>query len=105
MMKKHLLEGVKKGAFDLAEAENRFDAWMKAKESAIQAKKDGLVAGFNEEMKKRLKAESKVNEARLAEIARKNIALAAAAAAAAKPAQEAEVEVPEVDAAEPTEEA
>jgi small subunit ribosomal protein S16 len=56
-------------------------------------------------MKKRLKAESKVNEARLAEIARKNVALAAAAAAAAKPAQEAEVEVPEVEAAEPTEEA
>jgi len=100
MMKKHLLDGVKKGAFDLAEAENRFDAWMKEKENAVQAKKDGLVAGFNDEMKKRLKAETKVNEARLAEIAKKNAA--AAAAAMAKPAKEAEAEAETV---EPTEEA
>ena len=79
---------------------------MKEKENAIQAKKDGLVAGFNEDMKKRLKAEVKVNEARLAEIAKKNAAIAAAAAAAAKqPVQEAEVEAPEAETAEPTEEA
>lgn len=98
MMKKHLLEGVKKGAFDLAEADKRFDAWMKEKETAIQAKKDGLTAGFNEDMKKRLLAETKVNETRLAEIAKKNAA--AAAALIVKPVQEAEAE-----AAEPTEEA
>jgi small subunit ribosomal protein S16 len=89
MMKKHLLEGVKKGAFDLDEAENRFDAWLKEKENAVQEKKDKLAAGFNEEMKKRLKVESKVNEARLAEITKKN----AAAAFAAKSAQEALAEV------------
>jgi len=100
MMKKHLLEGVKKGAFDLAEADKRFDAWMKEKENAIQAKKDGLTAGFNEDMKKRLVAETKVNEARLAEIAKKNAA--AAAALIKKPVQEAE---PEAEVAEPTEEA
>jgi len=83
MMKKHLLEGVKKGAFDLAEAEVRFDAWVKEKENAVQAKKDALATGFSDEMKKRLKAEVKV-----AEIAKKN---AAAAAAAVKPvAEEAE---------------
>jgi len=107
MMKKHLLEGVKKGAFDLAEAENRFDAWLKEKETAVQAKKDGLTAGFNEEMKKRLKAESKINEARVTEISRKNAAVAAAAAAAAvKPVLEVikevalpKIEVDEVDAA------
>ena len=99
-MKKHLLEGVKKGAFDLAEADKRFDAWMKEKENAIQAKKDGLTAGFNEDIKKRLVAETKVNEARLAEIAKKNAA--AAAALIKKPVQEAE---PEAEVAEPTEEA
>src|SRR5512133_1248006 len=98
MMKKHLLEGVKKGAFDLTEADKRFDAWMKEKETAIQAKKDGLTAGFNEDMKKRLLAETKVNEARLAEIAKKNAA--AAAALIVKPVSEAEAEI-----AEPTEEA
>ena len=94
MMKKHLLEGVKKGAFDLAEAEVRFEAWAKAKENAIQAKKDGLAAGVSEDMKKRLKAEVKVNEARMAEIAKKNAA--AAAAAAVKPQQEAEVSAEDV---------
>jgi len=105
MMKKHLLEGVKKGAFDLDEAENRFNTWLKEKENAVQAKKDGLTAGFNEEMKKRLSAEAKINENRIAEIAKKNAAAAAAAAAAAKPQQEAVIEAPEADAVEPTEEA
>ena len=100
MMKKHLLEGVKKGAFDLAEADKRFDAWIQGKENAIQAKKDGLTADFNEDMKKRLVAETKVNETRLAEIAKKNAA--AAAALIVKPAKEAE---PEAEVAEPTEEA
>ena len=33
MMKKHLLEGVKKGAFDEAEAEKRFEAWLSTKEA------------------------------------------------------------------------
>lgn len=106
MMKKHLLEGVKKGAFDLAEADKRFDAWMKEKENAVQAKKDGLTAGFNEDMKKRLVAETKVNETRIAEIAKKNAA--AAAALIVKPVKEAEPEAePEAEAevAEPTDEA
>ena len=102
MMKKHLLEGVKKGAFDLVEADKRFDAWMKEKENAVQAKKDGLTAGFNEDMKKRLVAETKVNETRIAEIAKKNAA--AAAALTVKPVKEAEPEA-EAEAAEPTEEA
>jgi small subunit ribosomal protein S16 len=97
LMKKHLLEGVKKGAFDLEEAEKRFETWQKEKENAVQTKKDQLAAGFSEEMKKRLKAEMKVNEARLAEIAKKN----AAAAAAAKPAEELaetqEVVIPETE--------
>ena len=44
LMKKHLLEGVKKGAFDEAEAEKRFTAWLEEKEAKIQAKKDGLSA-------------------------------------------------------------
>ncbi len=106
MMKKHLLEGVKKGAFDLAEADKRFDAWMKEKENAVQAKKDGLTAGFNEDMKKRLVAETKVNETRIAEIAKKNAAVAAALIV--KPVKEAEPEAePEAEAevAEPTDEA
>ena len=56
LMKKHLLDGVKKGAFDEAEAEKRFTAWLEEKEGKIQAKKDGLSKA----------AEKEVNEKRIA---------------------------------------
>ena len=36
LMKKHLLDGVRKGAFSLEEAEKRFEAWMKEKEAKLQ---------------------------------------------------------------------
>ena len=42
MIKKHLLEGVKKGAFDEAEADRRFNEWLKAKEEKIETKKSGI---------------------------------------------------------------
>ena len=38
-LKKHLLEGVKKGAFDEATAENKFQAWLKNKQASVQAVK------------------------------------------------------------------
>jgi len=53
-------------------------------------------------MKKRLVAETKVNETRIAEIAKKNAA--AAAALIVKPVKEVEPEA-EAEVAEPTEEA
>ena len=37
LMKKHLLEGVKKGAFDEAAAEAKFEAWMKSIEAEAAA--------------------------------------------------------------------
>ena len=92
LMKKHLLEGVKKGAFDETVAEQRFETWLKEKEGAIQAKKDKLAAGFDAEMKKRLKAEAKINEIRLAEIAKKNATAAAKAAAESQQSEEPGVE-------------
>lgn len=98
MMKKHLLEGVKKGAFDLAEVDVRFAAWVKDKENSIQAKKDGLAANVVEDKKNRLKAEVQINEARIVDIAKKNAA--AAAAAEAKPAQEEAEEEEEEEVAE-----
>jgi len=93
MMKKHLLEGVKKGAFDEAEAEKRFEAWMTEKEAKIQAKVTRLAAESDEAYKARLEAEAKVNEARAAEIAKRNADLAAEAEAAN--AEEAAEEVSE----------
>jgi len=66
MMKKHLLEGVKKGAFDEAEAEKRFDAWMEEKSTKINSKKDGLTKAQEEAKAKALEAERVVNESRKA---------------------------------------
>ena len=63
MMKKHLLEGAKKGAFSEAEAEVKFEAWMKQKAAKVQASKEKLTSTQLEEKKARLKAEAKVNEA------------------------------------------
>ena len=66
LMKKHLLDGVKKGAFDEAEAEKRFTTWLEEKEAKIQAKRDGLSAADAEAKAKALAAEKEVNEARIA---------------------------------------
>ena len=66
LMKKHLLEGVKKGAFDEAEAEKRFTAWLEEKEAKIQAKRDGLSKADADAKAKALAAEKEVNEKRIA---------------------------------------
>lgn len=83
LLKKHLLEGVKKGAFDEATAEAKFEAWMKEKEAKISAKIQKLAEAGKAVAKSRLEAESKVRAAREEEIAKKKAELAAAAAAAA----------------------
>jgi len=100
MMKKHLLEGAKKGAFSEADAEVKFEAWMKEKSAKVQSSKESAQI---EDKKARLKAEVKVNEARLAEIAKRNAAAAAAKLPA--PAPVAEEAAPEVVAEEAAPEA
>jgi len=84
LMKKHLLEGVKKGAFDEAEATKRFDEWIKQNEAKIEAKKSTLEKSSDDDLEKRLSVEKRVNEARIAKLAKKNAALAAKAAAGDK---------------------
>jgi small subunit ribosomal protein S16 len=84
LIKKHLLEGVKKGAFDEAEATKRFEEWMKQNEAKIEAKKSGLEKSQDDELGKRLTGEKRINEARIAKLARKNAELAAKAAAGDK---------------------
>lgn len=79
LMKKHLLEGVKKGAFDEAEAERRFQKWMEEKEAKIQAKKDQLSSESEQERKTRLEQEAKINAERAETLAKKNAELAAEA--------------------------
>jgi small subunit ribosomal protein S16 len=78
LYKKHLLEGVKKGAFDEAEAEKRFQKWMTEKEQQIQAKRDQIKQSKDKLQKSRLEEESKIKEARAEEIAKKRSELIAA---------------------------
>ena len=52
MMKKHLLEGAKKGAFTEAEAEVKFEAWMAQRAAKVEASKVKLTSSQLEERKK-----------------------------------------------------
>lgn len=92
----HLLGGVRKGAFDQAEAENRFEAWKKEKTAKLStlAEKDAQAAATTKQQL--LDAEIKVSEDRAAAIAAKRSELAAEAAAAV----EAEAATEEVAATE-----
>jgi len=71
LMKKHLLEGVRKGAFDEAEANRRFEEWLKQNEVKIEAKKSGLEKSYEDSVADRLKQEKAINEARAAKFAKK----------------------------------
>jgi len=82
MIKKHLLEGVKKGALTADQAEVKFQSWVLEKDSKIQAKKDSLVKGKRDDLKQRNEAENKVKEARAVDLAKKR---AESAAKEAKP--------------------
>ena len=84
LMKKHLLEGVTKGAFDEAEATKRFEEWIKQNEAKIEAKKSNLEKSQDDELGKKLSIEKSVNEARAAKLAKKSADLAAKAAAGDK---------------------
>jgi len=85
---KHLRGGVKKGAFDEAAAQTKFDAWKKAKVE----KTDKFVASLNEAKKAakaaRLEAEKKVNAEIAKKVAEKKAAAEAAKAEALKQAAE-----------------
>jgi len=76
LIKNHLLNGVKKGAFSEEEAEVRFNTWLKEKENEIQTKKSKIVKALEEDEKKRFEAEKKIKEAKAVEIAEKNAELA-----------------------------
>ena len=104
LLKKHLLDGVKKGAFDEAEANKRFEAWLKQNETKTENKKAGLEKSAEEAQTNRLKAEKKINEARVEKLAKKQAELTAKAAAANAPEPVAE-EVEENAAPETTDEA
>jgi len=103
MMKKHLLEGVTKGAFDANEAELRFEKWMKEKTAKVAAKVDRLSSEKNAEEKQKHAAEVKVKEERAQALARKYAEEAAAQKAAEEAAEAAAEETVEAVAEESAE--
>lgn len=101
LLMKHLQGGVKKGAFDEAEAQRRFDAWKAQKNAAVDAFKASENNKKAEAAKKRMEDEQAKNKAKAEEVAKKKAELAAAAAEAeaAANAENAE-EAPAAEAAE-----
>ena len=90
LYKKHLQGGVAKGAFDEAEAEKRFTAWVEEKQGKVNAKKESLTKAQEEERKAKLEAERKISEARLAEAAEAEAEAQEAEQAAEEPKAEGE---------------
>jgi len=92
--KNHLQNGVKKGAFDQAEADRRFDAWLSEKNTKIESKREGLKLDAAKSYKERLAVETKKSHDRADAL---TAALAASIPAAAEPEAPAE-EAPAEDA-------
>lgn len=95
---KHLRGGVKKGAFDEAAAQQKFDAWKAERLKAAEAVRNNDARAKKDAYDKEIEAEKKVNEAIAKKVADKKAAIAAAkaeaeaqkaaeAAAAAAPAE------------------
>lgn len=87
LLKKHLQGGVKKGAFDEATAEAKFNAWKEAKAKQSEATKQAVAGAKEKAAKERLEAEQKVNAQRAEALAKKQAEAAAAKAAAEAEAQ------------------
>ena len=85
---KHLKGGVKKGAFDEAAVQQKFDAWKQAKANSLEAVRNNDAQAKKEAQAKNLAAEKAVNEAIAKRIAEKKAA-AAQAATEETPAEEA----------------
>ena len=62
LYKKHLLRGVKKGAFSLEEAENRYQEWLDSKSSAITSRKSSIALTLEQQKKERNASEQKKRE-------------------------------------------
>ena len=71
LLKKHLLEGAKKGAFSVEEAEVRFSKWMNDKSSRVANITADIQKSAADLEKLRFDAETKAREAIAAKVARK----------------------------------
>ena len=87
LLMKHLQGGVKKGAFDEAEAQRRFDAWKAEHDKKVEKMKVSMADKKQEAAAKRLADEQAKNKAKAEEVAKKKAeALKAQAEATAEEA-------------------
>jgi small subunit ribosomal protein S16 len=100
LMKKHLLGGVRKGAFDEVEAEKRFTAWETSKTAQVAKTKEELAAEKQAAAKARFAAEKELNKQKATELAKKRVAAIEAEVEAAKAEVAAETTEAEKPAAE-----
>ncbi|MDE7143914.1 MAG: 30S ribosomal protein S16 [Muribaculaceae bacterium] len=100
MLMKHLQGGVKKGAFDQAEAEKRFADWKQKKQKSVDAVRSSMADKQEQALKSRLEAEQAVNKAKAEAVAKKKAELAAAKAEAEAAAAAQAAEGEEAPAAE-----
>lgn len=100
LYRKHLQGGVKKGAFDQAEADKRFEAWMNEKEGRVGKSAEAVAKAKEDARKALLAAESKKKEEIAAKVAAKTAPLAEEVAEVAEAAAE-EAPVVEEAAEEP----
>ena len=87
LLMKHLRGGVKKGAFDEATAQRKFDAWKADKQRGLEKVAADDAKAKKEAAEKALAEEKKVNEAIAKKVAEKKAAAVAEAAAAEAPAE------------------
>lgn len=101
LLKKHLQGGVKKGAFNEAEAEKKFEAWKADKQKGLETIVNKEQAAAKAAEKARLEAEQAVNKAKADAVAQKKAEAAAAKAEAeaeqAAPAEEPAAEEPKAE--------
>jgi small subunit ribosomal protein S16 len=102
LYKRHLNEGVKKGAMTQEQADAKFAEWMEQKSLKISQKQQSVMNAGKEAVKSRLADEAKVREKIRERLAAKRIAESeAAAAAAVEAAHQAEGGEASADPAEP----
>ena len=101
-MMKHLRGGIKKGAFDEATAQKKFDAWKADKQNGLNKIREAEAKAKKEAAAAALKAEKAINEEIAKKVADKKAAEAAAKAEeeAAKAAEAAEAAAAEAPATE-----
>ena len=104
LLKKHLIDGVSKGALTMEQVEEKFSAWVTEKEQAVANKKNKLADDKAKAKAEALKAEEAVNQARLA-AAEEAAAEEATEEAIEEAAEDAMEEATEAPAAEETAEA